>query len=292
MADTTTPVVKFKKRGAKAAPRKVAPPPTHSDSDNSASDSEADNDGRVVKRRKVAGNELKATTANDTRRSEFEGNTTKFEANRSAVMNDDELSTQNLLGNSRLATSAAEDVQKEVLGPKRPSNVRVITLIDYTPDTCKDYRLTGFCGFGDNCKFAHIREDAAAGWKLDKEWELSGNGKKASSGGTIVASANRDSNTGEKDEDGIDIAELEKIPFACTICEKPYKNPIMTKCGHYFCEACALKRYRKDPTCKNCGANTFGTFNAAKNVQKLLDRKKKWEDRKKAEAEAAEEGKK
>lgn len=38
-------------------------------------------------------------------------------------------------------------------GPvKGPANVRTITLTDYQPDICKDYKETGFCGFGDTCK--------------------------------------------------------------------------------------------------------------------------------------------
>ena len=34
------------------------------------------------------------------------------------------------------------------------------------------------------------------------------------------------------------------LPFACYICRKPWseaKNPVVTRCKHYFCEACALK---------------------------------------------------
>lgn len=27
------------------------------------------------------------------------------------------------------------------------------------PDICKDYKETGFCGFGDSCKFLHDRSD-------------------------------------------------------------------------------------------------------------------------------------
>lgn len=38
-----------------------------------------------------------------------------------------------------------------------PSNVRTITITDYQPDVCKDYKETGFCGFGDTCKF--VRSD-------------------------------------------------------------------------------------------------------------------------------------
>jgi RING finger protein 113A len=297
------PVVKFKKRATKAAPRKVAPPPPRSDSDASSGSEAEDEDGRVVKRRKTHGNALKASTANQKPSwTSFEG-TTKYEADRSAVLEassdatkqsnwyeptGDDLSTKSLLGTTRAKPSLIEknpDAPTRQVGPqKSSSNVRTITVTDYTPDVCKDYKQTGFCGFGDNCKFLHAREDYAAGWKLDREWEMSTKGKKP--GGTVVASANRDEK--EKDDDGIDLAMLEKIPFACLICKKPYKTPIITKCGHYFCEACALKRYRKDPTCAACNAKTQGVFNGAKNLQKLLDKKQKWEDKKKAEAEAAE----
>ena len=305
MADTEAPVVKFKKRGAKAAPRKVAPPP-RSDSDSSSGSDAEDGDGRIVKRRKLNGNALKASTADQKAKSALEG-TTKYEANRSAVIEastdatkqsnwyeetaDDALSSKNLLGSTRSFTKPQPLIEKETNAPERKvgpqkasSNVRTITMVDYTPDVCKDYKQTGFCGFGDNCKFLHAREDYAAGWKLDKEWEMTNKGKKPD--GTVVASANRDLK--EKDEDGVDLAMLEKIPFACIICKKPYKSPIITKCGHYFCEACALKRYRKDPTCANCSAKTNGVFNGARNLQKLLDKKQKWEDKKKAEEEAKE----
>ena len=297
------PVVKFKKRGAKAAPRKVAPPPPPSDSDDFSSGSEAEEDGRVVKRRKTNGNALKASTVDQKRSTTDLEGTTQYAANRSATIEassdatkqsnwfegDDALSSKNLLGSTRTKpTTFIEknpDAPPRQVGPqKSSSNVRTITVTDYTPDVCKDYKQTGFCGFGDNCKFLHAREDYAAGWKLDREWEMSTKGKKP--GGTIVASANRDEK--EKDDDGIDYAMLEKIPFACIICKNPYKTPIITKCGHYFCEACALKRYRKDPTCAACNAKTYGVFNGAKNLQRLLEKKQKWEDKKKAEAEAAE----
>ncbi|KAJ4369486.1 RNA-splicing factor [Didymella sp. IMI 355093] len=307
MADA--PVVKFKKRGAKAAPRKIAPPPP-SDSDDFTSGSEAENeDGRVVKRRKTNSSALKASTADQKQSTAGLEGTTQYAANRSTTIEassdatkqsnwfegDDALNAKELLGSTRTNPTLSSkptsfidrnpDAPPKFVGPqKSSSNVRTITVTDYTPDVCKDYKQTGFCGFGDNCKFLHAREDYAAGWKLDREWEMSTKGKKP--GGTIVASANRDDK--EKDEDGVDLALLEKIPFACIICKKPYKSPIVTKCGHYFCEACALKRYRKDPTCAACNAKTYGVFNGAKNLQRLLEKKQKWEDKKKAEAEAEE----
>lgn len=78
--------------------------------------------------------------------------------------------------------------------------------------------------------------------------------------GTIVASADRN----EKGEDADEDDKLrENISFACFICEGTYKNPVVTKCGHCFCEPCALKRYRKDPNCAVCGTGTGGVFSSA-----------------------------
>ncbi|KAF2477380.1 uncharacterized protein BDR25DRAFT_299350 [Lindgomyces ingoldianus] len=296
------PVVSFKKRAPKGVVRKAAPPPPSGSESSSGSESEGEN-GRLVKRRKTHGNVLKASTADQKSASTFEG-TTQYDADRSAKIeasNDatkqsnwydedakDALSAKNLLGTTR--SKPESFIQKSANAPNRqvgpmkaPTNIRTITITDYAPDVCKDYKQTGFCGYGDGCKFLHAREDYAAGWKLDRDWEISGKGQKP--GGTIVASAKRA--TEEKDEEGFDIDLLEKIPFACIICKKPYKTPVITKCGHYFCEACALKRYRKDPTCAACSANTNGIFNNARNLQKLLDRKQRWEDKKQNAKEEA-----
>lgn len=301
------PVVTFKKRVPKGV-RKVAAPPPPSGSDSfSGSDSERE-DGRVIKRRRIHDSALKASTADQQRRNEFES-TTKYDADRSAKIeasNDatktsnwydekapDAKDAKNLLGTTRsLSSKPASFIEKNPDAPTRQvgpmkssSNIRTITVTDYAPDVCKDYKQTGFCGFGDNCKFLHAREDYAAGWKLDRDWEMSNKGKKPS--GTIVASANRDQGeTAEERAEKADMALLEKIPFACIICKKPYKTPVQTKCGHYFCESCALARNRKDPTCAACAEKTNGIFKAAKNLQKLLDKKKMYEDKKREEEEA------
>jgi len=184
---------------------------------------------------------------------------------------------------------------QRTVGPiKAPTNIRTITITDMAPDVCKDYKQTGFCGFGDGCKFLHAREDYAHGWQLDKEWETVTKGKKVLAG-TVVASADRKQAGGADgerggDEDEEEAAMLENIPFVCIICREPYKSPIVTRCGHYFCEGCALKRYRKDPSCAACGSGTNGVFNAAKRLQKLLDKKRERAARKRQEAiEAGEE---
>jgi RING finger protein 113A len=74
-------------------------------------------------------------------------------------------------------------------------------------------------------------------------------------------------------EDDEDDEVPEDIPFACIICNGPYKSPIVTRCGHYFCEPCALQRYRRDPNCAACGSGTQGVFNRAKKIEKLLEKK-------------------
>lgn len=92
------------------------------------------------------------------------------------------------------------------------ANIRTITLVDYQPDVCKDYKETGFCGYGDSCKFMHDRGDYLAGWQLDK-LDMDGMGK------------------GNGKEEEVE----EEVPFACLICRKPFVEPVVTKCGHYFC---------------------------------------------------------
>lgn len=99
-----------------------------------------------------------------------------------------------------------------------------------------------------------------------------------------MASANRDT----KGDENVEEEELLKnIPFACIICEQPYREPVVTRCGHYFCEPCALKRYRKDPTCAACGTSTNGVFNSAKRLKKLLERKRERAAKKRQEAKEA-----
>ena len=44
------------------------------------------------------------------------------------------------------------DAPSRTVGPvKAPTNIRTITITDMAADVCKDYKQTGFCGFGDVC---------------------------------------------------------------------------------------------------------------------------------------------
>ncbi|KAI9812746.1 MAG: hypothetical protein M1827_004502 [Pycnora praestabilis] len=301
------PTVLFKKRAGKSKFRKRPSPPPLAANSESEYSSQDDGEGREFKRRRKNGGVTVFSGAPKTNAEGLEA--TKFAADRSTtieLMNDatkqldwfdenakDELSSKNLLGTTRARPNPADEgdrnstyrgfanyqsfIQKNPNAPSRqvgpvkaPTNIRTITVTDFAPDVCKDYKQTGFCGFGDSCKFLHAREDYKQGWELDKDWEIGTNGKKVS--GKTVASVNRSAKTGDEGDD--DAVLLENIPFACMICKEPYKNPIITKCGHYFCEACALQKYRKSPSCAACGAGTGGVFNGAKNLQKLLDKKR------------------
>ena len=137
-------------------------------------------------------------------------------------------------------------------GPIRATaNIRSITLMDYQPDVCKPYKDTGFCGYGDSCKFLHDRGDYLAGWQLDK----------------------LDPATNQPVQD--DGPEEEEVPFACIICRKGFTDPVVTKCGHYFCMKCAVERFVKSPKCYACGAPTSGIFNKAEKIIAKLEAKNK-----------------
>lgn len=194
-------------------------------------------------------------------------------------------------GNYKGTAQYQSFIQKSVNAPSRqvgpikaPTNIRTITVTDFAPDVCKDYKQTGFCGFGDSCKFLHAREDYKQGWELDKDWEIGTKGKRVQ--GTKVSGRKGEERAGPEDvnDDDDEDMKLEGIPFACNICKKPYVNPIITKCGHYFCESCALQRYRKSPACAACGAGTGGVFNGAKGLKKLLDKKRERAERRRENA--------
>lgn len=34
--------------------------------------------------------------------------------------------------------------------------------------------------------------------------------------------------------------EEDALPLGCSICRKPFLNPVVTNCNHYFCNLCAV----------------------------------------------------
>uniref|UniRef100_A0A8C3NIA7 Uncharacterized protein n=1 Tax=Geospiza parvula TaxID=87175 RepID=A0A8C3NIA7_GEOPR len=145
-------------------------------------------------------------------------------------------------------------------GPIRaPEHLRATVRWDYQPDICKDYKETGFCGFGDSCKFLHDRSDYKHGWQMERELDERCYG----------ASDNENYEVSSGEED---------VPFKCFICRGSFKNPVVTKCGHYFCESCALQHYCKSQRCFICGKQTNGVFNPARELVAKLEKHKEQEE--------------
>ena len=93
-----------------------------------------------------------------------------------------------------------------------------------------------------------------AGWQLDQ----------------LAAAPKQDGDAESSDSDSDD-----DVPFACLICRKHYTDPVVTRCGHYYCSACAIKRYAKNPKCLACGAPTGGIFNRADKILAKIEKKRK-----------------
>lgn len=152
---------------------------------------------------------------------------------------------------------APPKTKKKAFGPMRaPAHLRTSVRVDYQPDVCKDYKETGYCGFGDSCKFLHDRSDYKAGWQLERDWaEKEKRKRDALLRGENPNCEEANENTQGYDEDG--------LPFACFLCREEFKSPVKTLCDHYFCEKCALVRMEKDSTCPICKKQLRDTLNPA-----------------------------
>lgn len=108
----------------------------------------------------------------------------------------------------------------------------------------------------------HDRGDYKSGWELERDWNAE-QAKKAAAGV-------QGEETEEKDD--------EDIPFACYVCRKPFTDPVKTKCGHFFCERCALKKCKVE--CQVCAQKTGAAFSMPTRAErkKLEDARKKHEE--------------
>jgi RING finger protein 113A len=172
-------------------------------------------------------------------------------------------------------------------GPIRaPAFFRATCRFDYQPDICKDYKDTGFCGFGDSCKFMHDRGNYKTGWQMEKEWEDQATRRKE----LIAMGIDPDSEDAKKTEQniyavggggsggggdgdagggGVDVGlrSADDLPFACFLCRGPFSDPVMTKCGHHFCRACVVTSFKSvGPNCPVCDKNTSGIFNVSRKL--------------------------
>lgn len=116
-------------------------------------------------------------------------------------------------------------------GPMRaPANLRATVRWDYQPDICKvcifvlglklftfqDYKETGFCSFGDSCKFLHDRSDYKHGWQIEQELAEG------------VYGIDGEDNRYEISHNSSEDEGFEDIPLFCMICRKDYKDPVVT----------------------------------------------------------------
>mmetsp|Transcript_8395 Transcript_8395/g.12058 ORF Transcript_8395/g.12058 Transcript_8395/m.12058 type:complete len:360 (+) Transcript_8395:53-1132(+) len=182
-------------------------------------------------------------------------------------------------------------------GPLRATTfVRTTARFDYQPDICKDYKETGFCGFGDTCIYLHDRGDTKSGWQMEQEYEEKKRREEERKGREMerfmnsmmcgevdggdvkkkkkMSKDDRDDyfdNNQEKDSNN---TTNDGIPYACHICRGPFQNPVVTTCGHYFCEACMQSRIREEnlSTCPICQKDTHGVLN---HPQKLVAKKRR-----------------
>merc|ERR1719411_471147 len=142
-----------------------------------------------------------------------------------------------------------------IKGPIRaPANIRTTVRWDYDPMICKDFKETGFCGFGDSCKFMHDRSDYKLGWQLEREEREGRKGGEESS----------------DDEKYVIHSDDDDLPVKCPLCRKVFSTPVVTRCKCYFCEKCALDHYRKSQRCFECGKQTSGMFNPAKELMEKM----------------------
>jgi len=188
-----------------------------------------------------------------------------------------------------------------LLGPTRGmSNVRSTMRIEYWNASsgtdggiCKDYKETGYCGFGDSCKFLHDRSDYKQGYELEKEWEAKQKAiedkKRKQWEKRMQKKAEAGTDASSSSEGVSDDSDEEELPTACPGCNSKWEEcssiPVQTVCGHYFCEDCAMGNYAKTPKCMACGAPTNGIFNSCEALEeKIKQRKAQKLARKKASA--------
>ena len=129
-----------------------------------------------------------------------------------------------------------------ILGPSRQaSNLRSTSRFDYQMDVCKDFKETGYCGFGDSCKFLHDRSEYKTGWELEREWDAKQREVRAS------------------------VSEEESDPKSvCGVCRRTWQDcaspACVSTCGHFFCEKCFMENCCLH--CAVCGKCTDGIFNS------------------------------
>ena len=110
-------------------------------------------------------------------------------------------------------------------------------------EICKDYKETGYCSFGDSCKFIHDRSDYKSGWEIVwNQMELicrKRNGRKNKKRNASVVNEVKvvwcmwewtlDSDDDDDNKYVVSSSDEEELPFACFICRQEFVKPVVTK---------------------------------------------------------------
>ena len=120
--------------------------------------------------------------------------------------------------------------------PMRASaNVRMTFIMDYKPDICKDYKETGYCGYGDSLpEFLHDRGDYKHGWQLDREWEEKEKARKEA----LAKLEQMEAGLGEDGEAQGEEADDEDDAMPLGVSDRREnwwegaKDPVVTRCKH------------------------------------------------------------
>ncbi|XBW36617.1 hypothetical protein QEN19_002189 [Hanseniaspora menglaensis] len=149
-----------------------------------------------------------------------------------------ELSFEHTKGTERVDNTKDNDNEESINEKEK------IIYMDYEPLLCKEYKLKGYCGYGDTCKFIHSRDDYINDRKLvRKHWKKN------------LEKTEIDNN--EKTESILPTDE-------CFICKKDFKNIpdqkfVQLQCDHVFCTSCEINFLKKgDTKCAKCGKESKG----------------------------------
>ncbi|NWW32415.1 R113A protein, partial [Panurus biarmicus] len=139
-------------------------------------------------------------------------------------------------------------------GPIRaPEHLRATVRWDYQPDICKDYKETGFCGFGEI--ESHLLCSPLIYYFMPHTWA------------GLASPLTPLWFTFSADDENYEVSsDEEDMPFKCFICRGSFKNPVVTNC--------ALQHYRRSQRCYVCDKQTNGVFNPAKELMAKLEKHK------------------
>jgi RING finger protein 113A len=159
-----------------------------------------------------------------------------------------------------------QQLNKFYAGPIRAAqHVRVTTRFDYQPDICKDYKDTGFCGFGDTCIYLHDRGDTMSGWQLEQQYEEEQKLKKDKQEKELQDFVDKHAGSGGgngKPQGEKPVVAEDGLPFACYLCREHFKDPVVSNCMHYFCQDCIMQHVRNtSESCPICNKDMHGVFN-------------------------------